>query len=304
MAPAPVRGIRSSKSQERRTLLQGEGGASRQLAWLMSAPWIVAPGKSRCCRCPCGTGIRATPRRLAPGRRPPCAPHPLSRPPCLLWLQEEVVARRALVRPHPAGKHLPQVGCRQSVSLNRRLYGWKSNSPEQNTVSLASRGGSRDSPVVRRQLQVHYRISSSLATRLTANVLLVAVHQVHLWLVLLGFTARSEHTAPQSGPTARSRRVQWVVDRLAGCGEMESRRGFSSKTPVLIKSRPHRSPPLCIALFRKDEICVATQFPLGHPSFCTLQIHFRRSYVKRRALVSILPPTSFDPWTSFDSLFQ
>jgi len=191
------------------------------------------------------------------------------------------VARRALVRPHRAGKHLPQVGCRQSVSLNRRLYGWKSHSPEQNTVSLASRGGSRDGPVVRRQLQVHYRISSSLATRRTSNVLLVAVHQVHLWLVLLGFTARSQHTAPQPGPTAHSRRV---VDRLAGCGEMEIRRGFSGKTPVLIKSRPHRSPPLCIALFRQDENCVAIQFPLGHPAFCTLQIHFRRPYVKRRAL--------------------
>jgi len=89
-------------------------------------------------------------------------------------------------------------------------------------------------------------------------------------------------------PTARSRHVQWVVDRLAGCGEMESRRGFSGKTPVLIKSRPHRSPPLCIALFRQDENCVATQFLLGHPAFCTLQIHFRRSYVKRRALGATL----------------
>jgi len=290
-----VRGIRSSTIQEWRTLLQGEGGASRQLAGLMSALWLVAPGRSRCCRCLCGTVIRATPRRLAPVFR--LARHTLSpgRHACC-WLQEEAVARRALVRPHPASKHLPQVGCRQSVPLNRRLHGWKSQSPEKNTVSLASRGGSRDGPVVRIQLQVHYRISSSLATRRTANVLLFAFHRVHLWLVLLGFTARSQHTAPQPGPSARSRRVQWVVDRLAGCGEMESRRGFSGKTPVLMKSRPHRSPPLCIVLFRQDENCVAIQIPLGHQAFCTLQIHFRRPYVKRRALGATLTGCEELPW--------
>jgi len=140
LAPAPVREIRSSKIQERRTLLQGEGGASRQLAWLMTAPWIVARGKSRCCRCPYGTGIRATPRRLAPGRRPPCAPHPLSRPPCLLLASERGVGTSSTRTPTPcretpAASLLPSICITQQVIVRLEITQYRAPQPVRDTCS-------------------------------------------------------------------------------------------------------------------------------------------------------------------------